>query len=339
MRLHVTLAALICSLANQACNSPQAPAPSSRAEQPPPAAASAPVSSAKDLVAAQHPPEGDVEFQSVLALKQASVGAEPMLRGGRVAVSKEWPASLYATFKTPRGMAACTAALVGPQAMLTAAHCVPRNGRVTFKYEGQQRAYVTSCTQHPQYVSNQDASADYALCKLDRSFAAPTGFRFETINTAAMNNLVGGRLILTGYGCVSDIAANGSTDGNYRIGFNSVDHTSQSPDKPRGADLYTPAEDNNLFTKDGPDVANLCPGDSGGPAFQSTGGADAFTNRVIVGVNSRVFYRDQSQASYGASLVSATGGPDFIAWATEWARTTAGGAVCGLAGSVPNCRS
>jgi trypsin len=290
----------------------------------------------ESIVAPRLRPSGEVEFLAARDLNQPRGGAQPQLRGGRVAVSADWPASLYATFTTPRGTASCTAALIGPQAMLTAAHCVPENGVVKFTYGGQ--AYVTSCTQHPQYVSHQDVSADYALCKINRPFAAPMGFLYEAVNTSSMNGLVGKSIILTGFGCIGDSVQDHRTDGKYRIGINTIDETSASPSRKRGVQYYSGREDNNLLTTDDPALANLCPGDSGGPAFSQTGGPGQFTSRAVVGVNSRVFYTDATKSTYGSSLISATGGPDFRSWAEEWARSL-GVAACGLNGSLTNCRS
>jgi len=96
------------------------------------------------------------------------------LRHGIVAKSAEWPASLYATFTVPGGTAACTAALIGPQVMLTAAHCVPPSGKVTIRFNN--RSYETKCTQHSRYGS--DASADFALCKLSQPVSQPAQFQF-----------------------------------------------------------------------------------------------------------------------------------------------------------------
>ena len=289
------------------------------------------------VTAPQHQPTGDVEFRAALDLQQAGTGLEPRLRHGRVAKTADWPASLYTTFSTPDGTAACTATLIGPQVMLTAGHCVPTSGGVRFKYE-KQPPYIAACTQHPQYVSRQDPSADYALCKLDRPLKVPTtGFKFETVDTSAMSGRLGESIILTGFGCVSDIVATSSADGKYRIGTNVVDDTSASTEQGRGPSYYAPAQDNNLFTKDDPELANLCPGDSGGPAFRRSGGPEQFADRTIVGVNSRVFYTDATRTQYGASLISATGGPDFRAWAQKWVQDNSL-AACGLNGNLPNCR-
>ena len=96
---------------------------------------------------------------------------------------------------------------------------------------------------------------------------------------------------------------------------------------------------NNLFTKDDPDLANLCPGDSGGAAYLRTG--PGMANRIIIGVNSRVFYRDQSRTSYEASLVSSTGTKIFTDWATTWANPPGKPqlAICGISGSPQKCRT
>ena len=77
------------------------------------------------------------QFLAAFNLNQTPDAVQPELRHGVVAATADWPASLYATFSTPDGTAACTAALVGPEAMLTAAHCVPVSGQVTFKYKDQ----------------------------------------------------------------------------------------------------------------------------------------------------------------------------------------------------------
>ncbi|MDX0116489.1 trypsin-like serine protease [Sinorhizobium meliloti] len=281
------------------------------------------------------PPDG-VEFAAVTELKQKGDQAIPQLRLGYIANPADWPASLYATFETPRGTAACTAALIGPEVMMTAAHCVPANGVVRFSYAG--KGYAADCARHPQYDAGDDASADYALCKLTTAFAEPAGFRYETVDIAPMGDLLTRPILLTGYGCRSDVVADGDADGKYRYGFNTVVETSVSEAKSMGTAYYTPAEDNNLFTA--LLGANLCPGDSGGPAFRRTNSqGDSILGRMIIGVNSRVFYADRTQTTYSTSLVSSTGTEEFRQWATKWLDERAVQA-CGLRTptSIPNCR-
>jgi hypothetical protein len=321
-----------------ACQAPQAPPQASAADvtAAPPAVAA----DATAIVAPAPEPSGDIEFKSALDLDQAPAGGEPALRGGEEARSADWPASLYAMFIVPGGGgAACTAALIGPKAMLTAAHCVPATGTVTFSYKGHARPYVTTCTRHPKYsAATRDASADFALCAVAPAFVEPEGFLYETVNTSGMAGLMNQPVVLTGLGCISSTVANVQIDGKYRIGFNTIQETSASPPPHlRNAALYAPQENNNLFTTIDPARGNPCPGDSGGPAFMRTEGGAQLTRRTIVGVNSRVFYRDAARTSYGSSLVSATGGPDFRVWAEQWARHAAV-AACGIAGALPNCR-
>jgi hypothetical protein len=277
-----------------------------------------------------------LDFVAVLDLNQDPPPGAPQLRHAEEARSREWPASLYATFTASNGQTdVCTAALVGSEALLTAAHCVPPSRRVTFAYAGHFSRYTADCQFHDNY--RRDASADFALCKVSPRFYAPGGFLYETIDTSNMSRMLQQPVILTGYGCFTDAVANATTDNKYRIGWNTVDETSANPANPRRrpAVFYAGGENNNLFTVDDPTLANLCPGDSGGPAFRRTSGS-SFGNRVIVGVNSRVFFTDATRATYGSSLVSATGGPDFFRWAQTWAR--ANGSICGIHGNIPNCR-
>ena len=326
MKPSLTAAVALLSFA-VGCSSPK----ESRSEL---AVRTAPAASTTYEVAPLRSPAGDTEFKAALDLQQNPSGLEPQLRHGVIAKSIEWPASLYATFSVPEGTAACTSALIGPQVMLTAAHCVPSNGKVTIRFANKN--YNTKCTQHSKY--GNDASADFALCKLNQPLSGPVGFKFETVDTSGMDTMLNQKITLTGFGCISDIVAAGQSDTLYRIGSNNIDETSSSPARRRGPQYYAGKENNNLFTVDDPQLANLCPGDSGGPAFRLSAGGGNLENRVVVGVNSRVFYRDTSQTSYGSSLIAATGGPDFRKWAEDWTRSN-GVAACGIAGAVPNCRN
>lgn len=328
LALVLSSAASLCAC--QACQTAAPPNATATGEpvpspQPRPAVAPVPV------------PSGDVEFRPALDLGQTPKSGELALRGGSEAVSSEWPASLYATFAARGATASCTAALIGPTVMLTAAHCVPAVGDVTFTYQGHPRPYAAACTRHPAYGrSAKDPSADFALCIVRPAFAAPAGFRYETVSSSGMAGLINATVVLTGFGCVSSVAASAPFDGKYRIGFNTIDESSASMARTRGDEFYAPKEDNNLFTRDDPAKANLCGGDSGGPVFARTDGP-GLTARAIVGITSRVF-QDAGRTGYGSSIISATGSPAFRDWAGRWARQ-AGASACGIAGQLPNCRS
>jgi V8-like Glu-specific endopeptidase len=287
-----------------------------------------------ETVAPALPPLGEVRFKSVLPLKQ-SPGAQPQLRHAEEARTADWPAVLYATFETERGTAVCTAALIGPKAMLTAAHCVPASGVVSFEYAAAR--FDSDCERHPRYITGEDASADFALCKVrddpqnPDGVRLPTGAKFERIVADPMDTHVSlpsadpQSITLTGFGCISDIVRDNKIDEKFRVGRTYFVESSNTANRQREAGRYAPAERNNLITVDDAEYANLCPGDSGGPAYAYRAG-----QRQIVGVNSRVFFKDATRRTYGASLVSATGGPDFYAWARNWAKAQAKVSACGL---------
>src|SRR5262245_3491173 len=90
----------------QACGAATRPA-ASQTSAPAPAVAS------RSDVAAPPTAAGDIEFRSAFDLGQTPGPGDLELRGGREAVSAEWPASLYATFTAHGTTAACTAALLG----------------------------------------------------------------------------------------------------------------------------------------------------------------------------------------------------------------------------------
>jgi Trypsin len=311
-----------------ACQASQSNPPATKSGQPQPA----PQEGVE--VAPVPMPAGDVEFRAVLDLRQTPGPGDPELRGGREAVSTDWPASLYTTFAARGGTASCTAALIGPTVLLTAAHCVPTVGAVTFTYDRHPRPYAAACARHPDY-GVKDPSADVALCAVTPAFAAPQGFQYETVSLEPMSGLIGRTVILTGFGCVSSVATAAPFDGKYRIGFATIDDDSGSAARARGDRFH--GQVNNVFTAADPAKRNLCTGDSGGPVFDRSPDWPDVTSRRIVGLVSRVFL-DSARTGFSSSIVSATGGPAFRGWAGQWARQT-GAAICGIAGAIPNCRS
>ena len=282
-------------------------------------------------------PTGEVVVKSVYDLHQHPTGGSqlPQLRHGIPANSDDWPASLYMTFDSAEGPAACTAALVGPQALLTAAHCTPASGSISFKLAHND--YTAVCESDSAYAS--DPSADWALCKVVPSVRSPVGLKFESVEMTPMKQLQDVPLLLGGYGCTSDQVGAGLPDDKkptYDIGENAVAETSLSAHHKYESEFYAPSQKNNLFTDDW--GSNICPGDSGGPAFritESVGGL--YEHRVIAAVNSRVFYQDPSRRTYGASILSSTGG-DFGGWALGWARNQSV-SICGVTpGPSASCR-
>jgi hypothetical protein len=311
------------------------------------------------------PPPDGVTFKSVLELGQKDGSIKPMLRGGRLADSATWPASFYVSYSVNGASYTCTAALVGPQVMLTAAHCVPASGAAKIAF-GAGNPYEVECARHAGFATGADMSADFALCHLKTAFVEPQGFRFETIDPAPVAGWLNRKVLLSGFGCTSDSVAVSASQiaamieaakaaakagvpapiPSYRIGFTKLAETSASPPKAEREQFYAPVEYFNIITA--VDGANLCPGDSGGPAFvlNETSGT-SFEKRAVIAVNSRVLYTDPDDPKrYGASLLAATGGPglagdtsrlSFIEWAKAWAAGW-NAKICGLPSGPDHCR-
>lgn len=183
----------------------------------------------------------------------------PVLIKGRIAKEGEFPAIVRITSNSGAG---CTAAIVGPNALLTAAHCVSDGGNVSFSHSGKK--YKSEpCEHHSGYKSNK--TKDFALCKT-KDVSEP----WANINTDHEFVKVGDKILLTGYGCINSDGK--GADGYLRVGEAKV--------------VKIPTKDNfDIVSNAG---AALCFGDSGGPAFKD--------NRLIA-VNSRGNIKDTSYVS------------------------------------------
>lgn len=183
----------------------------------------------------------------------------PVLIGGKIVDKAKYPAII----RISSGGSGCTAAVVGPNVVLTAAHCVSNGGRVSFKHSGM--SYTSEgCAHHPGYKSN--GTKDFALCKV-KDVKEP----WISINTDHSLVKVGESIVLSGYGC-TDKGGKGGSDGYLRMGEARVQKV--------------PSGSNFDIVSTG--VSALCFGDSGGPAFKGN---------VLVAVNSRGNIDDTSYVS------------------------------------------
>ena len=188
----------------------------------------------------------------------------PTLIGGKPAPKDKYPS----TVRIFSGGGSCTATLIGPKVLLTAAHCVDDGGSVRFDYKGSS-VNSKACKHHDGYSDN--TTKDFALCEVP----ALTG-KWETINTNHKLVSKGDKVTLTGYGC-TEPGGEGGNDGILREGGATVTGV---PSR-NSFDIVTRAS-----------AGALCYGDSGGPAFVENG-----TSRVLIGVNSRGNIKDTSYLS------------------------------------------
>lgn len=262
---------------------------------------------AVDLPTTITPPNtGGISFQAVGELAQDSTG--PRLGNAEVADPTEWRASFYSK-SAGHG---CTSTLIGPQTLLTAAHCVGAGQDATIKVDGV--TYVGACIHHPDYPA--DPSADYALCRMSRSVP---DVPYESINTNPKALKVGMYLRLTGYGCIS-ISGTGPVDNVYRVG--------NAPITALPGEL--PHEPNSIITTATVvEDAILCRGDSGGPAFIES---DMSSARVVASVNSRV--SPAQRRSYMSSLTS----EKAMTWIKQWSDAAVEQRICGLSNALDGCR-
>lgn len=206
----------------------------------------------------------------------------------------------------------CTAALIGPAVLLTAAHCVGNGQQIKFVVAGI--SIDATCTHAPGYDPFFKPSDDLALCLLSRTV---TGLTYETVKLDTVP-IIGSEILLTGYGCTTQ---NGGIDGRLRVGRTETVTDQEASDAATNFNVPL-GEVNSIYTLS--DVpaggAVICPGDSGGPAFEA--GLDPKGPRKIVGVNSRTTFND------GVSILAAVATADGAAFIRDWADAN-GQSVCG----------
>lgn len=202
-------------------------------------------------------------------------GGEPpagaqVIGGRRPQSPLDWPAS----FKLKYGGGLCTATVIGPRTIITAAHCVPDNGVGELTTAAGRVSVV--CHHHPRYAGRR--SYDVALCSAASVIELPSvqggdPSRYERLDLSGPPIPKTAAVVIQGYGC---LLAGGHV-GEFYIGDANVSQTA-------GALPY--------FVTKG---AAVCSGDSGGGVFPSVAGE----HRAIVGVNAR---GDLAQTSYITAL-------------------------------------
>ena len=256
--------------------------------------------------------------------------------------AEDWPATFMGSFVTPQGSGICTATLVGSRTLITAAHCVAPDRKMTVRRGGDR--WTATCSTHSTYSPTWDAgcstagncptSADYALCfiELGQGESAPNFPRHERLNTDPAALAVGGVLKLLGFGC-TDTTQTGGSSLSKEILSSGWARVSQVPAPPQynyvtaNWDLQGAALPTFTTVTGG---ANICPGDSGGAIFLSAKSSP--TIRSIVALASRVYTNGGNIT--GPSLLSATSTPAAINMLKAWSTKTD---LCGVKSDHPAC--
>ncbi|QEY63365.1 S1 family peptidase [Metapseudomonas lalkuanensis] len=251
--------------------------------------------------------------------------SEIQLANGIVVRAADWPALIIARFSNQNGggrISSCTASLIGPNVVLTAAHCVDpqvENGKpLLASLRIGNRTLKMNCDMHPDYSKeplmglSPRSSEDFALCILDDGGERPQQLKtmkYEVVDDDGV--LVhGSKVVMTGYGCkdlrvVNGMPKAGQWDGYLRIGDGVID-------KPAGS---SPGRASYVTIKSVAGVEPaLCPGDSGGPLLSGITAQDTDNVRRIRGVNSSI----AAVEGVFISRISATGTDAFRSWAQDW---------------------
>ena len=237
-------------------------------------------------------------FAFLVILLPSSLSLSENLIGGKIDTVGKFPEVVWIR----SGKYVCTASIVGPRVLLTAAHCTDSTGEVipvshspNYEFTFKKEQYTAQCMSAPYYSGNV-GDQDFSLCKINKRIDV----NYAIISMKGPR--IGEKIVLMGFGCLERGGGVDGNDGKLRYGESIV--TRKSSD-----DYYS-------FHAESKTV--LCYGDSGAPAYKRIRGKTHY----IYGVNSRSDLQS-------LSLLTATHHPDSIEFMRDFARTNKV-KICGI---------
>lgn len=262
------------------------------------------------------------ELFSMRQINESTGRFRPRVIGGQLALRKDWPSTLRFQTLIANRLINCTSTIIGNRTIITAAHCIAKNGARGGAFIGSE-VFNLTCSSHPEFRGagpclmarspNQlsGCAADVAICKSDRPIPDSIG-SFETIEAKADAIQENAGLVLLGFGCTK---ANGPISDTLQVGQARVIQIGRIG-APQAIGEYTIATGGSA----------ICPGDSGGSSFNS---ADQ-KSRKVVAINSR---GNLTSNSYLVNISDQS----IVEFLRKW-RSTEQVKICGLDQDANNCR-
>lgn len=238
-------------------------------------------------------------------------------------ITEKWPFTVRADFLSHGTF--CTATMIGPRVLLTAAHCISNLPRGPLPMHLNIYDRTANCRYHPSFRLQGFAfQFDYALCLIDRPIdviadGVPNALKFERLSLDARDSnfrygdQASRYFVLVGYGCTTydqKLSEKRGLSGGYTR-----------------VDLFTPLRMRS-GVRGSRDNAILCAGDSGGAVYRLADLKNPYGPRTIVAVNSANIVQGGRVGDY--SFLARTSAPAFVTFFRQWKRDMGNPKVCGV---------